>query len=133
MLFESDNWIYNINHFPGKPGQGTRSMIQYEFIEPYAKELHPDEYGMIMKDNLEPNSNKTMNAVRELVLNDDDSFGSGFWLLAKKKTEFHNAKDKLRDGNLDDFKDYMKNGIGLESYEDIRTPVWNAVNNAIAK
>lgn len=26
MLFESGNFKYNINHFPGRPGQGTRMM-----------------------------------------------------------------------------------------------------------
>ena len=35
-LFESGNYKYSKNHFPGRPGQGTRMMAMPPFIAKYA-------------------------------------------------------------------------------------------------
>ncbi|KAJ1641569.1 eukaryotic translation initiation factor 2-alpha kinase, partial [Coemansia asiatica] len=71
----------------------------------------------------------------DLVLNPEDSFGSGFWYLVEKALSFHGDENKLRDGNLDDFKDYVQNGINelaalraifMEDFKDIETrTAWN--------
>ncbi|KAJ1951164.1 hypothetical protein EC988_004125 [Linderina pennispora] len=130
--FESASWLYNINHFPdpGRPGQGTRSMLMYNFIEEYAKYLYADKARVLLESSGPSPSNATKNAVRELVLGDDDSFGSGFWFLAHEASSYYNNPNKLRDGQWQDFKDYMVNGVGA-SWDDARNVTWNAVNDAV--
>ncbi|KAI8319462.1 hypothetical protein GQ54DRAFT_299317 [Martensiomyces pterosporus] len=130
MAFESNTWQYNTNHFPGRAGQGTYSMLMYNFVEEYAKDLHPSETSGVLA-KADSNQNSSMNAVRALVLNSDDSFGSGFWYLANKASAYHNDASKLRDGNADDFKDYIVNGVNA-SWDDGRQTIWAAVNQAIA-
>ncbi|KAJ2826438.1 hypothetical protein GGI24_002916, partial [Coemansia furcata] len=119
---------YNTNHFPGRPGQGTRAMLMFNFIESYAKALHPEEAAQALAGGI---TDASMNSVRALVLNDNDSFGSGFWYLVTNAAAYHNAADKLRDGNASDFKDYVVNGVGA-GWDDSRQTVWETVNSAIA-
>ncbi|ORX71851.1 hypothetical protein DL89DRAFT_291139 [Linderina pennispora] len=120
--FESASWLYNINHFPdpGRPGQGTRSMLMYNFIEEYAKYLYADKAHALLESS----------GSSPLVLGDDDSFGSGFWFLAHEASSYYNNPDKLRDGQWQDFKDYIVNGVGA-SWDDARNVTWNAVNDAV--
>ncbi|KAJ2788483.1 hypothetical protein H4R20_007371, partial [Coemansia guatemalensis] len=39
MLKESEGWKYNINHFPGNAGQGTRTIMMWEFVNKYAQQV----------------------------------------------------------------------------------------------
>ncbi|KAJ1723934.1 hypothetical protein LPJ61_005785, partial [Coemansia biformis] len=68
-----------------------------------------------------------MNQVRGLVLNDGDSFGSAFWYLVTAQPSYHANANRLRDGSLDDFKDYVLNGVGGD-WSPARESMWNAVN-----
>ncbi|KAJ2896899.1 hypothetical protein GGI21_005000, partial [Coemansia aciculifera] len=128
MAFESGSWQYNTNHYPGRPGQGTRAMLMYNFIQPYATALHPTAAAQALAGGAATDA--VLNNVRALVLNDNDSFGSGFWYLVNHAAAYHNAADKLRDGNFDDFKDYVVNGVGA-GWDDGRQTIWEAVNSAI--
>ncbi|KAJ1942314.1 hypothetical protein FBU59_003233 [Linderina macrospora] len=131
MAFESGDWAFNINHYPepGRPGQGTRNMMMYNFVEEYAKYLHPTEANALLGSGGTP-SDSTKNAVRQLVLNDDDSFGAGFWYLTQKAGSFHDNPAKLIDGNEDSFKDYIVNGVGT-GYADERKQYWDRFNSNI--
>ncbi|KAJ2016579.1 hypothetical protein GGI03_005153 [Coemansia sp. RSA 2337] len=124
MAYESANWQYNVNHFPGRPGQGTRAMLMYNFIEQYAQALYPSEATLAVGSSTE-----ALNNVRALVLNDNDSFGSAFWYLVNKASGYHAKADKLRSGNADDFKDYIVNGVGA-GWDDTRHTIWETVNSA---
>ncbi|KAJ2672418.1 hypothetical protein GGI25_005127 [Coemansia spiralis] len=123
MAFESNSWLYNINHWPGTPGQGTRNMQQYNFNKEYAQLLHPTEASQALS------SSNPMASVLALVLNDDDSFGSGFWYLVKKASKYHNS-GKLADGNQNDFQDYVVNGVGA-SWSNDRLTIWQSVDAAL--
>ncbi|KAJ1819980.1 hypothetical protein LPJ60_003471 [Coemansia sp. RSA 2675] len=127
MAYESANWQYNINHFPGRPGQGTRAMLMYNFIEQYAQWLYPSEATKVLAAGA---STDAQNNVRALVLGDNDSFGSAFWYLVNKASAYHGKGDKLRSGNADDFKDYIVNGVGA-GWDDSRHSIWETVNGAI--
>ncbi|KAJ2038323.1 hypothetical protein GGI03_005152 [Coemansia sp. RSA 2337] len=126
MAYESGNWQYNTNHFPGRPGQGTRAMLMFNFVESYAKALHPEEAAKALAGGI---TDESMNSVRALVLNDNDSFGSGFWYLVTNAAAYHNT-GKLRDGNLEDFKDYVLTGVGA-GWDSDRQTIWETVNSAI--
>ncbi|KAJ1900973.1 hypothetical protein LPJ66_001102 [Kickxella alabastrina] len=131
MLFESVGWMYNIKHSANTPGQGTRCMMMWNFISEYAKELHPDEYAKLMgssASSADSASDTVRNDVRELVLNPEDSFASGFWFLVNKAAEFHNDDMKLRDGNLEDFKAYVVSGIHTP-WDSNREKWWQLVND----
>lgn len=39
VLFESGNYKYKKNHFPGRPGQGTRMMAMPPFVKKYAADI----------------------------------------------------------------------------------------------
>jgi hypothetical protein len=74
MTFESGGFQYDMKHFPPTPGQGTRNMMSPNFVQEYATAL----YGSAKTQGLAPAD------VLNLVLNDDDSCGSGAWFLATK-------------------------------------------------
>ncbi|KAJ2850643.1 hypothetical protein IWW36_001754 [Coemansia brasiliensis] len=133
MLYESDNWKYNINHFPGNIGQGTRTMMSWNYVSQYAKQLHPNEYEQAVGssgDDVSSANNSTKTAVIDLVLNNDDSFGAGFWYLTTQAPSFHNNPSKLRDGNMQDFQEYVQSGI-VTSWNSDREAIWTTVNDAI--
>ncbi|KAJ2004395.1 hypothetical protein GGI04_001303 [Coemansia thaxteri] len=127
MAYESANWAYNINHFPGRPGQGTRAMLMYNFIEKYAQSLYPAEAAQVLAGG---SSTDAQNNVRALVLNDNDSFGSAFWYLATQASSYHNSAAKLRSSNAEDFKDYIVNGVGA-GWDNDRQATWESVNAAL--
>ncbi|KAJ2609838.1 hypothetical protein H4S08_003883 [Coemansia sp. RSA 1365] len=145
MLFESDGWHYVVNHNPGNKGQGTRTMMSWAYVSKYAKELYPDKYTKLIgkfADDTSKANNSTKTKVMDLVLNNDDSIGAGFWYLAKHASSFHNKEDKLRPDVLDDFKDFMWNGVNADvttdangkkhfKWDEGRTAKWNQANRYI--
>ncbi|KAJ2718162.1 hypothetical protein GGI07_005865 [Coemansia sp. Benny D115] len=127
MLFESGGWAENVN---ANPGQGTRCMMMWNYISTYANELHPKEYASLIGSSAgspDSASDSVKNKVRELVLNPDDTFASGFWYLVTVATKYHGDESKLRDGNLDDFKDYVENGI-VTTWSSAREQWWKEAN-----
>ncbi|KAJ2359065.1 hypothetical protein IWW50_000263 [Coemansia erecta] len=127
MAYESKNWEYNINHFPGRAGQGTRAMLMYNFIYTYAQSLYPDK---VSSSAANSESATEMNSVRGLVLGGDDSFGAAFWYLTTVAKEFHGDEGKLRSGNIDDFKAYIENGVHT-SWDDERAEIWRNVDSKL--
>ncbi|KAJ1769385.1 hypothetical protein IW140_002311 [Coemansia sp. RSA 1813] len=130
MAFESENWLYNKNHWPGRPGQGARNMQMFNFNSEYAKLLHPTEAAAVLTANTS-NDTKQADAVLDLVLNDDDSFGAGFWYLVNHASSYYNNAEKLRDGNSADFQDYIVTGVGA-GWSDDRMATWKTVNSALS-
>ncbi|KAJ2559663.1 hypothetical protein EV175_000237 [Coemansia sp. RSA 1933] len=130
MAYESDSWLYNINHNPGRPGQGTRNMQMYNFNSEYAQLLYPTQASAALASGTS-GSDAQENAVLDLVLGDDDSFGSGFWYLVNHASSYYNSADKLRDGNSADFQDYVVNGVGA-SWTDDRLTTWTTINSALS-
>ncbi|KAL0956903.1 hypothetical protein HGRIS_003008 [Hohenbuehelia grisea] len=82
MLFESGNFKFDINHFPGEPGQGTRNLMKFPGVYQYAvdtPETSAQALALVPDLNDPNNSNSTKNEVRALVLPDKLSFASGMW------------------------------------------------------
>ncbi|KAJ2003979.1 hypothetical protein GGI04_000656 [Coemansia thaxteri] len=127
MATESADWQYNINHYPGVPGQGTRAMLMYNFVQQYAQSLYPSQVTQALAGG---SSTAAMNNVRALVLNDNDSFGSAFWYLTTQAASYHNNATRLRSGNASDFKNYVVNGVRA-SWSSDRQATWKAVNAAL--
>ncbi|KAF2869350.1 hypothetical protein BDV95DRAFT_577128 [Massariosphaeria phaeospora] len=71
MMFESGSFVYNKNHYPGRPGQGTKNMQMPDNNKLYAAALFPDKIA----------GATTPEAVLQLVSGDNESFGSAAWHL----------------------------------------------------
>jgi len=87
MAFESGNFAFDVNVFPGRPGQGTRNMMMFDFILPYALQYNRSAVRAIRSD-LSPSSRASdvtddaqKNAIRATVLDDTLSFASAAWFL----------------------------------------------------
>jgi len=90
MAFESGNFIFDVNQFPGRPGQGTRNMMMFDFILPYALQynrkavlaIRPDLTAQSTAADVPSDTEK--NAIRATVLDDTLSFASAAWFLRTK-------------------------------------------------
>lgn len=95
MAFESVDFAYNINVFPGRPGQGTKCMLMFPHLYNFAlsfPELKPEVLKLsppeaqtsgVTYNNYEslfPNID-TRNKIRELVLPDKYTFKCAPWVL----------------------------------------------------
>lgn len=114
MLYESGGFRYNRNHFPGRPGQGTRNMQMIDFNRKYATELFGEE--KVSAANAEGE-----NAVLELVLPDEPSFGSAAWFQATQCTE--QVREGLRAGDQQGWANYLSSCVGVQNAED-RESIW---------
>ncbi|KAH7399369.1 hypothetical protein BKA66DRAFT_451637 [Pyrenochaeta sp. MPI-SDFR-AT-0127] len=84
MLFESGNFKYSKNHFPGRPGQGTRMMAMPPFVKLYATSAVGAEAVTAAEA---AGGDAALNAVLALVNSDDEkSFGSAAWFLSSQCT-----------------------------------------------
>jgi LysM repeat protein len=117
MAFETGGFVFDINKFPGRPGQGTRNLMMFPFILKYAFET-PEVAPKVAQvapgvtANTDPNSvaPDTQNAIRALVLGDDLSFASASWFL-KTKCDARFSSD-LKSGTQASYESYLTGCIG---------------------
>jgi hypothetical protein len=84
MLFESGNFKYSQNHFPGRPGQGTRMMAMPPFVKKYASSVAGAD-AVSSAESI--GGDAGLKAVLALVNSDDEkSFGSAAWFLTSTCT-----------------------------------------------
>ena len=77
MAFETGDFKYNVNIFPGRPGQGTRNMQSAKFNEQYAQSIPA-----LSAKVAAAKGTSNPNAIRDLLTaNDDLDFGSAAWFL----------------------------------------------------
>jgi len=91
IAFETGDFRFNVNHFPGRPGQGTRNLMMFPFVwkcaldipevAPQAQSLAPGLTISSTADELNNASNSTKNAVLDLVTPDKFSWASASWFL----------------------------------------------------
>jgi len=114
MAFESGNFVFDVNKFPGRPGQGTRNMMMFDFILPYALQynrtavlaIRPDLTSKSTAADVPDDAQK--NAIRATVLDDTLSFASAAWFLRTKcSPEIANG---LKSGTAEAFNAYMGSG-----------------------
>jgi len=92
IAFETGDFRFNINHFPGRAGQGTRNLMMFPFVwkyaldtpevAPQAQALAPGFTASSTVDDLNNASNSTKIGVLNLVLDDKFSWASASWFLA---------------------------------------------------
>jgi len=112
MAFETGDFRYNRNHFPapGRPGQGTRNLQMPKYNLMYALSIPElkDKAAEIAAGTTDGASlsDDQKNAVLDLVLPDDYSWGSGPWFLATQCDQ--DVRDGLAAGTVKGFTLYME-------------------------
>lgn len=106
MAFESVDFKYKHNVFPGRPGQGTANMQMANFNLMYAKSI--DGVKDQVKDitTVDGASNDTLNHILSLVQPDQYNFGSGPWFFTTQCKQ--DVKDKFKKSADEGFAAYMQ-------------------------
>ncbi|CAD6452049.1 5de7a886-8ec8-409d-aa03-8849f14582bd [Sclerotinia trifoliorum] len=84
MAYETASFQYNINHFPGNPGQGTRNMQHPNYNLQYARSIDALKEPLAKittATTTEGLPNATLNAIMALVTPDEYTWGSAPWYL----------------------------------------------------
>jgi hypothetical protein len=106
MLFESGNFKYNKNHFPGVVGQGTRNMQSPAFNEMYAKAI----------------------GVTDPMADNDSSFGSAAWFVTSQCSP--EVRTGLAAGTQAGYEAYLTQCVGTTSTPE-RIAGWTAAIGAM--
>lgn len=131
MAFESGDFVYNINHFPGRPGQGTKAMLMFKWIYKFAlwsgfedemTDIVGKPAGNLTDAETATFSNDTMNAIRALVLPVNLTFKAAPWYLVKQCKREH-YEGLVTDG-YEGFKNYIELCIEAGDITEDRTASW---------
>lgn len=108
MLFESGNFKYNRNHYPGIPGQGTRMMAMPSFVKSYAESVAGAD--AVAKAEA-AGGDAGLDAVLDLAnCNDEKSFGSAAWFLSTQCTA--SVRSGLTTRGMDGWHDFLTACVG---------------------
>ncbi|TDZ26698.1 hypothetical protein Cob_v001008 [Colletotrichum orbiculare MAFF 240422] len=130
MALETGEFRYNRNHFPGRPGQGTRNMQMPDFNLKYAlsvPELRPRAEQLAAgAADASSFSNETKDAILDLVVPDQYTWGSAPWFLATECDQ--DVRDGLAEGSQRGYTLYME-CIGTAATEE-RIEYWTKAKTA---
>lgn len=142
LAFESVDFGFQTNQFPGRPGQGTRSMLLFNFVYDYALDTESTaEEALALTDNLqvedivldeELNPSGIEVATQQQVLGlviatDELSFGAAPWFLT---TKCRDTVEELKSGSLEAFNSYMVDCINTTAAPE-RLDKYNVVLQAM--
>ncbi|KAJ5753726.1 uncharacterized protein N7511_007879 [Penicillium nucicola] len=122
MAFESDDFRYNKNHFPGVAGQGTRNMQSPAFNKKYASSLPA------LSDQLAAVSNDPAALLDLLRNNGAYDFGSGAWFLTTQCSK--EVRTALAKGDESGWSRYISDCVGT-SVTDERKEYWDRAVKAL--
>jgi hypothetical protein len=110
MSYESGEFKYNQNHFPapGRPGQGTRTMMMPNFVAEYVASI-PALAGQAAAAAGDPA------ATLALVENDTYSFGSAAWFYSTQCSEA--IKSQLQTGSESGWDAFLTTCVGTDPSE----------------
>ncbi|MCJ1422019.1 hypothetical protein MMC32_008388 [Xylographa parallela] len=125
MAYETADFKYQNNYFPGNPGQGTRNMQSASFNLLYAKSipaLAPSIAALTGGSAIGALSVSQLNQVRALLTgNDYYDFGSAAWFLTTQCSAAVRAG--LQTGTLAGWQTYVTDCIGTSATSD-RQRIW---------
>lgn len=120
-IFESGDFKYKKNHFPGRPGQGTRMMAMPEFVERYATSV-AGPAAVAQAKGAGGDAGKI--AILNLVNGDDEkSFGSAAWFVSSVCSA--DVRAGLAAGTLDGWHQFLSACVNTPS-DPTRDPAWKA-------
>ncbi|RAR13010.1 hypothetical protein DDE83_003676 [Stemphylium lycopersici] len=120
-LFESANFKYKKNHFPGRPGQGTRMMAMPPFVEQYATSVVGADAVTQAKA---AGGDAGLVAVLALVNSDDEkSFGSAAWFVSSVCSA--DVRAGLTAETEEGWTKFLSDCVGTP-VDPARNPAWEA-------
>ncbi|KAJ5491700.1 hypothetical protein N7539_003267 [Penicillium diatomitis] len=122
MAFESGDFKYNKNHFPGVAGQGTRNMQSPTFNKKYASSIPA------LADQLPSVSDSPADLLDLLRGNETYDFGSGAWFLTTQCTS--DVRSALQKGDEAGWKRYISECVGTTVTDD-RKAYWSRAVDAL--
>lgn len=118
-LFESGNYKYSKNHFPGRPGQGTRMMAMPPFISKYATAVAGAD---AVAAASAAGGDAGLNAVLALVNSDDEkSFGSAAWFYSTQCSA--EVKAGVDAGTVEGWHNFLTECVGT-TLDEVRDTPW---------
>ncbi|KAH8151515.1 uncharacterized protein LAJ45_04136 [Morchella importuna] len=133
MALESGDFQFNVNHYPGRPGQGTKAMLMFNFIHDYAVDagMKAQVAEIAGSDQVDSMSDDKKNKIRALVTTDKYTFAAAPWFLSKKCTP--EVQKGVKEGGFKGFQTYMQDcvGTGALSASDDRGKKWCAAVKAV--
>lgn len=130
VAFESGDFKYNTNVYPGRPGQGTRNMQMANYNLLYAKSipaLSSKLSAITTASTTSGLSDDQLNQIRALVLPDEYSWASAAWFLT---TNCASIRPALQAGGQAGFEAYM-GCLGVTATSD-RLAYWTRANAAFS-
>ncbi|KUJ08552.1 uncharacterized protein LY89DRAFT_690986 [Mollisia scopiformis] len=132
IAYESGEFKYNINHYPGTPGQGTRNMQMASFNLMYAKSipaLATSLSAITTADSTSGLSTDQVNAIRVLVLPDEYTWASGAWFYSTQCSS--SVKSAVQAGGQAGWDAYLGCiGATDSSESSARLAYWTRANTA---
>jgi hypothetical protein len=121
MDFETAGFKYSKNHFPGRPGQGTRNMQMLEWNQKYAADVMPTA-AALSGDALTTALNADANI----------SFGSAAWFLTKGNAAVctQAIRDGLAAGTKVGWDAYLTTCVGTTAAPERDVP-WTAAKTVL--
>jgi hypothetical protein len=129
IAFESGDFKYNINHYPGRAGQGTRNMQMPDFNLQYAVSV-PALVAQVQAITSATSttaglSDDQLNAVRALVLPDQYTWASAAWFYT---TKCASVRAQVQGGGQAGLEAYL-GCVGTTATSD-RLAYWTRANTA---
>ena len=132
VAFETEDFRYNINISPGRPGQGTRNMQLATFNLLYAQSIPAlnGALAAITTGTLSSDlSSAQQNAIRDLLTAEDSlDFGSAAWFLSSQCSG--SVRARLQKNDQDGWEAYMTDCVGTEPSDD-RLVYWERAQQAL--
>ncbi|KAI2635069.1 hypothetical protein GGS21DRAFT_91151 [Xylaria nigripes] len=124
--FESDDYKFKRNKFPGRPGQGTSNMQMINFNVEFAESI-PELLSAITQLGSIDSSDQMKNQLLDLVIDDKFNFRSGPWFLTSQCSKA--VVDELASASDKAFADYMA-CVGTTLTPE-RTAYWTRAKTAL--
>lgn len=122
IAYESGDFKYQKNYFPGNPGQGTRNMQSLAFNLQYARSIPALSSRLSEVESVGPNG------VRDLLItNDDWDFGSAAWFLVTQCGQ--EVLTALGRGDNEGFSAYL--GCVGTDMNEVREAYWQRAITAL--
>lgn len=121
IALESAEMKYNINHFPGNPGQGTRVMLMPPYISKYVASM-PEMNSEAAQAGNDPVK------MLQLVLDDGHSFGAGPWFVSSQCSA--QVRSGLASGTEEGWNAWITTCVGT-TVTDQRKGYWVKAKEAL--
>ncbi|KAJ5669241.1 hypothetical protein N7462_010311, partial [Penicillium macrosclerotiorum] len=122
MAFESVDFKYNKNHFPGVAGQGTRNMQSPAYNKKYASSIPA------LADKLPAVADSPVDLLDLLRDNETYDFGSGAWFLTTQCSD--DVRSALQSGSETGWEQYIS-GCVMTTVTDERKAYWQRATKAL--